>query len=213
QDRDERARGVPRGRGRDDARARGGRSPGRRATRAPALGLRAPGERAHHSWRRRTAGDHPRRLLDEHRALRQHGGCLDSDRARRGRSGRAPRSGRRHRAHGRGRGPHLGSGNPALELMRRVVVTGLGMVTPLGIGVPSNWEALRAGRSGIGPITRFDADGTPWRIAGEVRGFRAEDWVAPREQGRMDLFILYALAAATEAVRDARLTVDETIAD
>jgi 3-oxoacyl-[acyl-carrier-protein] synthase II len=97
--------------------------------------------------------------------------------------------------------------------MRRVVVTGLGMVTPLGVGVPANWEALRASRSGIGPITRFDADGTPWRIAGEVRGFRAEDWVAPREQGRMDLFILYALAAATEAVRDARLTVDETIAD
>src|SRR5262249_60188511 len=89
----------------------------------------------------------------------------------------------------------------------------LGMVTPLGVGVPANWEALREGRSGIGPITRFDPNGTPWRIAGEVRGFRAEDWIEPREQSRMDLFILYGLAAATEAVRDARLTVDEANAD
>src|SRR2546428_10107293 len=83
--------------------------------------------------------------------------------------------------------------------MRRVVVTGLGMVTPLGVGVPANWEAVCAGRSGIGPITRFASEGFPCRIAGEVRGFRPEDWVDRRERDRMDLFILYAIAAAAEA--------------
>src|SRR5216117_4330322 len=98
-------------------------------------------------------------------------------------------------------------------MRRRVVVTGLGMVTPLGVGVPANWEAVRAGRSGIGPITRFASEGFPCRIAGEVRGFRAEDWVDRRERDRMDLFILYAVAAAAEAVRDARLEVCEEIAD
>ena len=98
-------------------------------------------------------------------------------------------------------------------MSRRVVVTGLGMVTPLGVGVPANWEAVCAGRSGIGPITRFASEGFPCRIAGEVRGFRAEDWVDRRERDRMDLFILYAIAAAAEAVRDARLEVSEEIAD
>ena len=98
-------------------------------------------------------------------------------------------------------------------MRRRVVVTGLGMVTPLGVGVPANWEAVCAGRSGIGPITRFASEGFPCRIAGEVRGFRAEDWVDRRERDRMDLFILYAIAAAAEAVRDARLEVSEEIAD
>src|SRR5206468_2397220 len=82
-----------------------------------------------------------------------------------------------------------------------------------GVGVPANWEAVRAGRSGIGPITRFASEGFPCRIAGEVRGFRAEDWVDRRERDRMDLFILYAIAAAAEAVRDARLEVSEEIAD
>ena len=98
-------------------------------------------------------------------------------------------------------------------MSRRVVVTGLGMVTPLGVGVPANWEAVCAGRSGIGPITRFASEGFPCRIAGEVRGFRAEDWVDRRERDRMDLFILYAIAAAAEAVRDARLEVSEETAD
>jgi 3-oxoacyl-[acyl-carrier-protein] synthase II len=97
--------------------------------------------------------------------------------------------------------------------MRRVFVTGLGMVTPLGVGVPANWETICAGRSGIARITRFDPAGMPWTIAGEVRGLHAEDWVQPRERDRMDLFILYAIAAATEAARDARLTVTEAIAD
>jgi len=72
-------------------------------------------------------------------------------------------------------------------MRRRVVVTGLGMVTPLGVGVPANWEAVCAGRSGIGPITRFASEGFPCRIAGEVRGFRPEDWVDRRERDRMDL--------------------------
>ncbi|HYS77888.1 MAG TPA: beta-ketoacyl synthase N-terminal-like domain-containing protein, partial [Candidatus Dormibacteraeota bacterium] len=60
---------------------------------------------------------------------------------------------------------------------RRVVITGLGMVSPLGIGNPENWEALIHGRSGIGPITRFDARDYSCRIAGEVKGFNPEDWV------------------------------------
>ncbi|HZP43327.1 MAG TPA: beta-ketoacyl-ACP synthase II [Candidatus Binatia bacterium] len=96
---------------------------------------------------------------------------------------------------------------------RRVVVTGLGMVTPLGVGVPANWEAACAGRSGIAAISRFDASALPCRIAGEVRGFRPEDWVEPREVGRMEDFILYAIAAATEAVRDAGLEVTEETAE
>src|SRR2546428_13682221 len=96
--------------------------------------------------------------------------------------------------------------------MRRVVVTGLGMVTPLGVGVPANWEAVCAGRSGIGPITRFASEGFPCRIAGEVRSFRAEDFVDPRERDRMDLFILYAIAAAAEAGRGARRGGGEGIA-
>src|SRR5439155_11028 len=78
------------------------------------------------------------------------------------------------RSHRRRCRSHLGRGDPALEpgrgMSRRVVVTGLGMVTPLGVGVPANWEAVRAGRSGIGPITRFASEGFPCRIAGEVRG-------------------------------------------
>ena len=97
--------------------------------------------------------------------------------------------------------------------MRRVVVTGLGLVTPLGIGVRSNWGALTAGQSGIGRITRFDARGMPSTVAGEVRGFRPSDSGSPREQRRMDLFIAYAVAAATEAAKMAGLIVTDDNAD
>jgi len=88
-------------------------------------------------------------------------------------------------------------------MQRRVVITGLGMVSPLGIGKDANFEALREGRSGIGPITRFDVTDYPCRIAGELKGFDPADWVPRKDVKKMDLFILYALAAAELALRDA----------
>ena len=66
-------------------------------------------------------------------------------------------------------------------LLRRVAVTGVGLVTPVGIGTEETWQALLAGRSGIAPITRFDASKFPSRIAGEVKGFQPTRWIAARE--------------------------------
>jgi 3-oxoacyl-[acyl-carrier-protein] synthase II len=94
-----------------------------------------------------------------------------------------------------------------LRVDRRVVVTGLGLVTPLGIGVEANWEALMAGQSGIGPITHFDAASFPTRIAGEVRGFNPEDWIERKEVKKMDLFIQFAVASADQAMRQSGLKV------
>jgi 3-oxoacyl-[acyl-carrier-protein] synthase II len=88
---------------------------------------------------------------------------------------------------------------------RRVVVTGLGIVSPVGIGVAEAWPAILAGRSGIGPITRFDASAFPSRIAGEVKGFDPTKWVSAKEARRYDTFIHYGLAATTEALEDAGL--------
>jgi 3-oxoacyl-[acyl-carrier-protein] synthase II len=90
---------------------------------------------------------------------------------------------------------------------RRVVVTGVGLVTPLGTGVEKNWTALMAGRSGIGPITRFACDDFPTRIAGEVRDFTPEDWVERREIKKMDPFIQYAVATAQMAMDQAGLKI------
>jgi 3-oxoacyl-[acyl-carrier-protein] synthase II len=99
------------------------------------------------------------------------------------------------------------------ELNRRVVVTGLGLVTPLGTGVEKNWEAVVAGRSGIGPITRFpNVEFMAARIAGEVLDFRAEDFIEPKEIKKMDLFIQYSVAAAVMAVRDSGFTIDPDLA-
>jgi len=84
---------------------------------------------------------------------------------------------------------------------RRVVVTGVGLVTPLGTGVEKNWEALSAGRSGIGPITRFNASEFATRIAGEVKDFNPEDWIEKKDVKKMDLFIQYAMASAAQAMR------------
>jgi 3-oxoacyl-[acyl-carrier-protein] synthase II len=84
---------------------------------------------------------------------------------------------------------------------RRVVVTGIGLVTALGTGLEKNWQALMEGRSGIGPITRFDAYDFAARIAGEVRDFNPEDWIERRDIKKMDLFIQYAIAAAEQAMR------------
>ncbi|TMA11594.1 MAG: beta-ketoacyl-ACP synthase II [Deltaproteobacteria bacterium] len=92
---------------------------------------------------------------------------------------------------------------------RRVVVTGMGLVTPLGIGVEKNWEALIAGRSGIGPITRFsNLESFSTRIAGEVPDFQAEDFIESKEIKKMDLFIQYSLAAAEIAMQDSGNKID-----
>jgi 3-oxoacyl-[acyl-carrier-protein] synthase II len=88
---------------------------------------------------------------------------------------------------------------------RKVVITGMGVLSPLGIGVADNWRRLCAGESGIGPITRFDCSEYPTRIAGEVRGFEPTNWIAKKEVRQMDLFIQYGIAAAAMAVADAGL--------
>ena len=93
-------------------------------------------------------------------------------------------------------------------MRRRVVVTGVGLVSPLGVGTAQNWEALLAGKSGIGPITRFDASEYPTRIAGEVKGFDPLNYIDKKDVKKSDTFIHYALAAAQFAVDDSGLTTD-----
>jgi 3-oxoacyl-[acyl-carrier-protein] synthase II len=88
---------------------------------------------------------------------------------------------------------------------RRVVVTGLGLISPVGNTVESGWANLVAGRSGIGTVTRFDASGLSCRIAGEVKGFNVEDVMPAKEARHMDTFIHYGMAAAVQAVADAGL--------
>jgi len=91
-------------------------------------------------------------------------------------------------------------------MRKRVVITGLGAVTPVGNDVPTLWQALLAGRSGVGPITRYDASEQPVRIAAEVKNFDAEALLGPREARRNDRFVQLILVAAAEAIADARLT-------
>ncbi len=93
--------------------------------------------------------------------------------------------------------------------MRRVVVTGLGLVTPLGCGVETTWKRLVAGESGLGAIQAFDVSDLPCKVAASVPrgdtasgGFNPDDWVPPKDQKKMDEFIVFALAAATQAVED-----------
>ncbi|MCI0657529.1 MAG: beta-ketoacyl-[acyl-carrier-protein] synthase II, partial [Acidobacteria bacterium] len=81
------------------------------------------------------------------------------------------------------------------------------MVSPLGIGTEANWSALLAGRSGVGPITRFDAARYPSRVAGEVKDFSPEDYVAKKDVKKMDRFIHFALAASQLAVEDSGLVI------
>jgi 3-oxoacyl-[acyl-carrier-protein] synthase II len=90
---------------------------------------------------------------------------------------------------------------------RRVVVTGIGLVSSLGIGTEANWRALSAGQSGIGTITKFDASGFSTQIAGEVKGFDPLQFIEKKDVKKMDVFIQYAIAASQFAVDDARLTV------
>ncbi len=91
--------------------------------------------------------------------------------------------------------------------LRRVVVTGVGVVSPLGVGTDATWEGLLAGRSGAGPITRFDTTGFSARIGCEVKGFDALEYIDRRESRKMDPFIHYAVAASLFAVEDAGLEV------
>jgi len=95
-------------------------------------------------------------------------------------------------------------------LNKRVVITGVGLVTPLGIGVETSWKALCAGKSGIGPITRFDTSELITKIAGEVKGFNAEDWLSKKEARRTERFIAFAMAASRMALDDSGLKIDST---
>ena len=90
-------------------------------------------------------------------------------------------------------------------MSRRVVATGLGIVSPVGIGVEEAWPTILAGRSGVGPITRFDASAFPSRIAAEVKNFDVSRWLSGKEARRYDTFIHYGLVATMEAIGDARL--------
>ncbi|MBI5641028.1 MAG: beta-ketoacyl-ACP synthase II [Nitrospirae bacterium] len=96
---------------------------------------------------------------------------------------------------------------------RRVVITGLGLVTPVGIGVENSWKGLLQGKSGVGKITHFDASAFPTQIAGEVEGFNPEDYIEPKEIKKMDRFIHFGVAASTMAMEDSGLKVDERNAE
>jgi 3-oxoacyl-[acyl-carrier-protein] synthase II len=92
---------------------------------------------------------------------------------------------------------------------KRVVVTGMGLITPLGIGVQKTWDALLDGRSGIRRITQFDAEQFPTKIAGEVEGFNPEDYIELKDIKKMDRFIHFALAASQMAMEDSGLKIDD----
>ncbi len=100
-------------------------------------------------------------------------------------------------------------------MTRRVAVTGVGLVTPLGVGTEETWRALIEGRSGIGPITRFDASAFSARIAGEVKGFEPTRWMTGREARTVmaDPFVQYAVAAGAMAMADAGLTLEGELAE
>lgn len=95
---------------------------------------------------------------------------------------------------------------------RRVVITGLGLVTPLGNHVQDSWDNLVAGRTGIQTITKFDASSFACQFAGEVKGFNIEDYIPAKEARHMDTFIHYGLAASMQAIRDAGLPTGEALA-
>jgi 3-oxoacyl-[acyl-carrier-protein] synthase II len=95
---------------------------------------------------------------------------------------------------------------------RRVVVTGIGMITPLGSTVEKTWDGILAGKSGIGPITRFDATGLETKIAGEVRDFDPQDYMDRKEIRRSDRFVHFAVASAGQALKSARLEVTPELA-
>ena len=95
----------------------------------------------------------------------------------------------------------------------RVVVTGLGLITPVGIGVEESWASICAGKSGIGPITRFDTEAYKTKIAGEVKGFDPLDFMEKKDAKRTQPYIAYAVAAAKMAVADAGLSINSSNSD
>ncbi|MGD9065218.1 MAG: beta-ketoacyl synthase N-terminal-like domain-containing protein, partial [Desulfobacterales bacterium] len=95
-------------------------------------------------------------------------------------------------------------------LHRRVVITGMGLVTPLGIGVKPTWASVCAGQSGIGEITRFDCSAYATKIAAEVKDFKPQDFMPKKDARRVEPFIAYALAATRMAVEDAGLVIDSS---
>ena len=98
-------------------------------------------------------------------------------------------------------------------MSRRVVVTGLGLISPVGNSVAEGWQNLLAGRSGIADITKFDASAFSCRFAGEVKGFRVEDYFPAKDARHMDAFIHYGLAASVQAVRDAGLPTNDSLGE
>ena len=92
---------------------------------------------------------------------------------------------------------------------RRVVVTGLGMVAPVGLDVPSAWESILAGRSGIQPITHFDIEPFSVRFGGPIYGFDIEDYIPKKEARKMDAFIHYGIAAGTQAIQDSGIEITD----
>ena len=96
---------------------------------------------------------------------------------------------------------------------RRVVVTGLGLITPLGTGVEKTWKAVCAGRSGIGRIAKFDPNAHDCQIAGEVKDFNPNDYIDKKDFKKMDTFIQYAVGASQMAIEDSGLVVSEDNAD
>jgi 3-oxoacyl-[acyl-carrier-protein] synthase II len=98
-------------------------------------------------------------------------------------------------------------------MSRRVVVTGLGLISPLGIGTEETWQGLVAGRSGAGPITRFDTSGFSVRFACEVKGFSSEEWFDVKEIKKFDLFVHYAVAATEMALAESGFEINEDNAD
>ncbi len=96
-------------------------------------------------------------------------------------------------------------------MSKRIVVTGLGCISPLGLTVPTSWEGISQGKSGICAITKFDAKTYSTQIAGEVKGFDAGNFIPKKEIKKMDVFIHYALAAVKEAIDDAQLVITEEV--
>src|SRR5262245_58210197 len=93
--------------------------------------------------------------------------------------------------------------------MERVVITGIGLVTPNGSGTEATWRSVLAGQSGIEPITLFDATTFPTRIAGEVKGFRAEDWIPKKKIKEMGRFAQLSVAASTLCMKDAAIDLTD----
>jgi 3-oxoacyl-[acyl-carrier-protein] synthase II len=100
-----------------------------------------------------------------------------------------------------------------LNKRRRAVITGIGLISPLGMGVEDNWNSLMQGKSGIGPITRFDPGNFATRIAGEVKDFHPEDFISKKELRKMDLFLQFALAAARLSLDDSRLQMTPELSE